>query len=73
MINLLFLNNFYLSGIITTSSKRKATNYCIRSLVTVRNQLPAQVVKHEGVKLAYEWKKGHVESLLWLEKEEIIR
>ena len=47
MINLLLLNNFYPVMSYRVQKKQTATNYCIRfwSLVMVRNQLPAQVVK----------------------------
>ena len=49
MINLLLLNNFYPTiDIIPTSSKEKESDellYTVQSLVMVRNQLPAQVVK----------------------------
>ena len=31
--------------LVQKKKKKEATNYCIRSLVMVRNQLPAQVVK----------------------------
>ena len=47
-INLLRLNNFYPVISYTTSSIEKESDellYTVRSLVTVRNQLPAQVVK----------------------------
>ena len=48
MISLLRLNNFQSSDIIPASSKEKESDelsYTVRSLVTVRNQLPVQVVK----------------------------
>ena len=43
ILNLLLLDNFY-PVIYRHEFKKKATNCCIRSLVMVRNQLPAQVV-----------------------------
>ena len=48
MINLLLLNNFYPAISSSTSSKEKESDELLRtvwSLVMVRNQLPAQVVK----------------------------
>ena len=48
MISLLLLNNFYpVISYRQVQKRKKATNYRIRfrSLVMVRNQLPAQVVK----------------------------
>ena len=56
IINLLLRNNLLSNDIILTSSKGK--NYChellctIRSLVMVRNQLPAQVVNLFDLKIA---------------------
>ena len=46
---------------ISTSSKKKATNCCIRfgSLVTVRNQLPAQVVSMYSVERNEERSRGY--------------
>ena len=48
MISLLLLDNFYPVNIVPTSSKEKESGeslYTVRTLVMVRNQLPAQVVE----------------------------
>ena len=50
MINLLHLGDFY-PVIIPTSLKERESDellYTVRSLVTVRNRLPAQVVKNHA-------------------------
>ena len=47
MISLLLVNNFYIViSYQRVEKEKKATNYCTRSLVMVRNQLPAQVVEN---------------------------
>ena len=47
MINLLLLNNFYPVIYRRGQNKSDELSYTVWPLVTVRNQLPAQVVKYE--------------------------
>ncbi|KOX68516.1 hypothetical protein WN51_04002 [Melipona quadrifasciata] len=57
------LNNQYQDRYRTDELKKKATNYTVWSLVMVRNQLPAQVVKEKNTILRSIYNYNDVQSL----------